>query len=588
MASAANIVPQAKPEVSIVFSAAAGLGLRTAEDLCRTVLSRAGFYVFTAREYMSRVRGGNNSTQIRVSTSPVRTATDRMNWLIALSPKLRDNVTEKISPDTRIVGDAEVIGEEVSALGHGLVDLGLAKRATELGGAYYSSMIVAGFMAGIFALQEDAADGDIGLAFSGRPEALEKNKTAFRIGHELGLKQTGGKPALTPQGSTKSGEIFLDGDSAVALGAAAAGCNFMATYPMSPGTGVFTYFSKHAHELDVVVEQAEDEISVVNMIVGASYAGARAMATTSGGGFALMCEGISLAGITETPIVIHLAQRPGPATGLATRTEQGDIELALYAGHGEFPRALYSPINIESAFRTSGKAFETAWKYQTPAFILTDQYLLDNAYDVERPDPNTIEPTTRPVAAGKDYKRYDLNAPDGVSPFSVPGLGEDFVSFDSHEHTEDAHITEDRGLRRRMVEKRLAKGRAMQHEALPPVVVGGDARRAGTLVVCWGSTFEPLLEALDALSALSGSGVALVACEQIHPLSSEFMDLMETDTRKIFVEGNATGQFARLVRSQTGVFPDHEIHKYDGFQFSAEELAKELKPLLDTTGEGAR
>ena len=568
----------AKTEVSIVFSAAAGLGLRTAEDLCRTVLSRAGFYVFTAREYMSRVRGGNNSTQIRVSTSPVRAATERTDWLIALSPKLRDNVTEKIAADTKIVGDAEVIGAEISALGHELVDLGLAKRAAELGGAYYSSMIVAGFIAGVFALPADAADGEITDAFAKKPEALEKNKTAFRIGHGLGTKQAGGAAVLSPHDSTKKDEIFLDGDSAVSLGAAAAGCNYIATYPMSPGTGVFTYFSKHAHELGAVVEQAEDEIAVVNMIVGASYAGARAMATTSGGGFALMTEGISLAGITETPIVIHLAQRPGPATGLATRTEQGDIDLALYAGHGEFPRALYAPINIESAFRVAGKAFQAARKFQTPAFILTDQYLLDNAYDVERPDPHAIEPTTPPVKTDTDYKRYDLNAPDGVSPFAVPGFGEGFVSFDSHEHTEDAHITEDRGLRRKMVEKRLAKGRAMQREALPPIVVAPKEGKPRTLVVCWGSTFEPLKEALEILGR---TDVALVACEQLYPLSSEFVDLLASDTKKVFVEGNATSQFARLVRSETGLFPDREIHKYDGFQFSVEELVEKLRPVLD-------
>ena len=571
-----------KTEVSIVFSAAAGLGLRTAEDLCRTVLSRAGFYVFTAREYMSRVRGGNNSTQIRVSTSPVRAATERMDWLIALSPKLRDNVVEKITAETKIVGDAEVIGVEISAHGRELVDLGLAKRASELGGAYYSSMIVAGFIAGVFALPEDAADGEIDAAFAKKPDVLEKNKTAFRTGHSLGMQQTGGTAALSPHDSTKKDEIFLDGDNAVSLGAAAAGCNYVATYPMSPGTGVFTYFSKHAHELDAVVEQAEDEIAVVNMIVGASYAGARAMATTSGGGFALMTEGISLAGITETPIVIHLAQRPGPATGLATRTEQGDIDLALYAGHGEFPRALYAPINIESAFRVAGRAFQAAWKFQTPAFILTDQYLLDNAYDVERPDPYAVEPAASPVKANANYKRYDLNAPDGVSPFSVPGSGEGFVSFDSHEHTEDAHITEDRSLRRKMVEKRLAKGRAMQREALPPVVVAPREGKPRTLVVCWGSTFEPLKEALEILGY---PDVALVACEQLYPLSSEFVDLLATDTKKIFVEGNATSQFARLVRSETGLFPDREVHKYDGFQFSVEELVARLGAILGDAAE---
>lgn len=576
---------QSGREVSIVFSAAAGLGLSTAEDLCRTVLSRAGFYVFTVREYMSRVRGGNNSTQIRVCTSPVRAASDRMDWLIALSPDLHDNVTEKITKDTNILGDAGVMGGEISSLGFDMIDLALAKRAAELGGSYYSSMIVAGFIAGVFALPEYSADLDIDSAFSHKLEAAEKNKQAFRIGHELGLKHTGGVPAIDPKESGKSGEIFLDGNTAVALGAAAAGCNYVAMYPMSPGTGVFTYFSKHSRELDTVVEQVEDEIAAVNMIIGASYAGAKAMATTSGGGFALMSEGISLAGVTETPIVIHLAQRPGPATGLATRTEQGDINLALYSGHGDFPRALYAPINLESAFKVSGRAFHTAWKFQTPAFILTDQYLLDNSYDIARPDPESIEAPAQPVRAEEGYMRYKLDTPDGISPFSVPGYGDGFVSFDSHEHTEDAHITENRALRSKMVEKRLAKGCAMQREALPPVIIepkgGGEP---DTLVVCWGSTFEAVREALEILDR---PGVALVACEQIYPLASEFIDLMKTEARKIFVEGNAAGHFARLVRSETGVFPDDEIGKYDGFQFSVDELVAKLGPALGNNGKEA-
>lgn len=564
-------------EVSIVFSAAAGLGLQTAEDLCRTMLSKAGFYVFTAREYMSRVRGGNNSTQIRVSTVPVRAATMGMDWLFALSPGLRDNVTEKIGPGTRIVGDAAVMGEEIARLGFAMTDLELGRRAKEFGGAFYASTIVAGFLAGLFALPEDSGDPGFETLFAKKPEAVAGNKRAFREGHALGKKEAGGGPILIADATGKpAGERFLDGDTAVSLGAAAAGCNYVCTYPMSPGTGLFTYFARHARAFEAVVEQTEDEIGAVNMAVGAAYAGARAMVTTSGGGFALMTEGVSLAGMTETPLVVHIAQRPGPATGLATRTEQADLDLALYAGHGEFPRAIYAPVNVESCFRLSGLAHATAQKYQTPVFLLTDQYILDNAYDVACPNPDDIPEPLPPVESGPEYARYAWPAEGRwVSPRSVPGCGTGLVGLDSHEHTEAAHITESRELRMRMNDKRLAKEGPMEREALPPVVVG--PRDASTLVVCWGSTFEAAREAMERIGA---PDAALVACEQVHPVSDAFAALLGGDVRLVFVEGNATGQFERYVRARVGIEADASIRRYDGFPFTVDDLEEALRPLL--------
>lgn len=572
-------------EVSITFSAAAGLGLQTAEDLCRRVLSRAGFYVFSAREYMSRVRGGNNSTQLRIATHPVRAATRRMDWLIPLSPALRDNVAERISPETRIAGDVEAIGSEPALAGRRIVDLALARSAAALGGSYYASMIVAGFLVGLFALPDDAADGEIAALFANKTEAAAKNREAFRIGHALARHETGGRAILAAEDAQPKGNmVFLDGDSAAALGAASAGCNFIAAYPMSPGTGIFTFFAKHRHAFGCVVEQVEDEIAAINMAIGASYAGARALVTTSGGGFSLMCEGVSLAGMSETPVVIHLAQRPGPATGLATRTEQGDLFLALHAGHGDFPRALYAPVNIESAYRLAGTAFHTAWKYQTPVVLMTDQYLLDNAYDIERPAPEMIPEPPSPVMSSQAYRRYAFpQTGQLVSPFSVPGYGDGLVSFDSHEHTEAAHITEDRSVRTRMTEKRLAKMRGLETDALPPIVAGPQDCK--TAVVCWGSTFEIVKEAV---AALHRDDIAVVACEQVYPLSSDFVAWMRRDIAKIFVEGNAAGHFARLVRMETGVQADAAILKYDGFQFTADELTERIGRTLDELSAATR
>jgi 2-oxoglutarate ferredoxin oxidoreductase subunit alpha len=562
-------------EVTICFCAAAGLGLQTAEDLARQMLTKAGYYVFSTREYMSRVRGGNNSTQIRVSAKPVRAYVDRIDWLFALSPELHPNITENITEDTKILGDASAMEKEISSLGRKMIDLDLAKRASDLGSPKFSSMIVAGFIAGIFTLGEDSGDQLIEKRFKDE-ELSGKNKMAFRVGYKLGKEYVGGKPVVEIPVQPDREEIFLDGNSAVALGAASAGCNYITAYPMSPGTGVFSYFAKNAKLLGSVVEQVEDEISAINMVVGAAYAGARSMTTTSGGGFVLMCEGISLAGITETPVVIHLAQRPGPATGLATRTEQADLELALYAGHGEFPKALYAPVNVESAFRMAARAFDTAHKYQVQSIILTDQYLLDSGYDIKKPDPSSVPAPIHPVRTEKNYKRYAFpKKGEYVSPFGVPGYGEGSVSFDSHEHTEDAHITEDRSLRKAMVEKRLKKLEALTAEAVPPIVLGPE--KYDTSVICWGSVFEPLKEAMEILGC---KNAALIACEQVYPLSEGFRKMISSPCRKIFVEGNATAQFSRVVRSLTGTGADETILKYNGFQFTVEELVEELGKLL--------
>lgn len=572
MEKSAGTVKIQAPEVTISFCAAAGLGLQTAEDLSRAFLSAAGFYVFTSREFMSRVRGGSNSTQIRVGVHPVRAPVERIDWLFAISGGLRPNITENLTEHTKILGDAGVVGAEIESLGHKMTDMGLERLARDFGGQRYSSMIVAGAIAGLFALPEDCADDLIAKRF-GQDETAGKNKGAFRVGRALGLSAAGGAPVLDRAAAEKQGEIFQSGNDAIALGAAAAGCNFVAAYPMSPATGVFSYFAHHAPELGCVVEQAEDEIAAMNMTIGAGYAGAMAMTSTSGGGFALMSEGVSLAGVGEAPVVIHLSQRPGPATGLATRTEQADLELARFSGHGEFPRAIYAPINIESAFRVSARAFYTARKFQTPVVVLSDQFLVDSAYDVPMPDFEALPQIPEPIRTTAEYLRYAYpKQGECCSPFAVPGFGDGLVAIDSHEHSEDGHITEDRATRRRMVEKRLAKGRALQADALPPILVG--PKHFHTLVICWGSTFEA---AREAMAHLDCDGVTLAACEQVYPLSEKLLKLLNSCSQKIFIEGNATGQFARLVRSETGLEEPTKILKYNSFPFFADELAELLK-----------
>ena len=253
--------------------------------------------------------------------------------------------------------------------------------------------------------------------------------------------------------------MLIGGVEALALGAIASGLKFYAAYPMTPATGIMNYISARAAKFGIIVEQAEDEIAAINMALGASFGGVRAMTGTSGGGFALMVEGISLAAMTETPVVIALGQRPGPATGLPTRTEQGDLQFALYAAHGEFPRVILAPGTPEQAFYAAAKAFDLAEKYQIPVIILFDQYFGDCQWTYDGFDPGRIPYRDYRLrgAAFSDLKYYKRHAftETGVSPLGVPGDARHVVVTDSDEHDEDGHLVEDAETRRKMVDKRL-------------------------------------------------------------------------------------------------------------------------------------
>ncbi|UCG46667.1 MAG: hypothetical protein JSU94_14320, partial [Phycisphaerales bacterium] len=352
------------------------------------------------------------------------------------------------------------------------------------------------------------------------------------------------------------------------------GCNFISAYPMSPSTGVLAFLAGHGGQFGIIAEQAEDEIAAMNMAVGAWYAGARAMVTTSGGGFALMTEGLSLAGMLESPVVIHLAQRPGPATGLPTRTEQGDLELALYAGHGEFPRIILAPGTIEEGFDLTRRAFDLAARHQAPVFVLTDQYFMDSYYNVGALDVSGPTVDRHIVRTDKDYRRYRLTE-NGVSPRGVPGYGDGLVVVDSDEHDEAGHITEDLDLRVKMVDKRLARLESIGKDIEPPEPAGPEDYE--NLVVCWGSTYHVIREALGLLGR---DDTAMLHFKQVYPLHEETAAYLERAGRRILIEGNATGQFGRLLKLQTGIGPDETILKYSGLNFSVEEVVGRLSALL--------
>lgn len=562
-------------ETTIVLSARAGQGLRTLEELLLRMFKRGGYHVYSYSEVMSRVRGGNNTTLIRVSSHPVCAFRERIDLCVPLSPGALDRLQERISHDTVIIGERDFIPVRYHDGGYPFVDVPLGALAIEAGGRLSLNTVVLGLFGGLFDVDQAILEELVEQVFGHGDEVLRINRVAARKGHALGrdLHAAGQVSCKVDPGAPGRSPVLVNGAQAVGIGVLAGGCSFVAAYPMSPSTGVLVFLAKQAREFGLVVEQAEDEIAAVNMAVGSWYAGARGFVTTSGGGFALMTEGLSLAAALETPVVVHVGQRPGPATGLPTRTEQADLEFVLHAGHGEWCRVIYAPGSPEEATQLTARAFTVADRFQVPVLILTDQYLLDAHVcldDLELP----AQPEFYVSRTGADYRRYALGDASGLSARGIPGYGEGLVCVDSDEHDELGRITEDTQVRTHMVRKRLARQQELENDAVAPTVWGTDECRH--LIVCWGSTGPVLAEALREAQR---NDCAIMHFSQVWPLSPQARRKLEQCRRRIIVENNATGQLGRLLRREWGVDFEDAWLKYDGMPFSVEHLATKIKQL---------
>ncbi|MHC4747818.1 MAG: 2-oxoacid:acceptor oxidoreductase subunit alpha [Planctomycetota bacterium] len=556
----------------------AGMGIQTVESLLAGIFKLSGYNVFSTREYMSRVRGGSNSTEIRVSSKAVRAAVNRIDILIAFDKSAIGHVGGRISAQTIILADKEVVADPANQAPGEFVDVPLNRIAVEIGNRVYSNIVAVGAIAGLFGIDLDLISKYVERFFSSKSsEVVRNNLEAVKRGFEFGkdLRNSAENKISIGKSEVIKDEILLSGTEAVSMGAIAGGCNFISSYPMSPATGVLAFLAKHGREFGIIAEQAEDEIAAINMAIGAWYGSTRAMVSTSGGGFALMTEGISLSAMLEMPIVVHLGQRPGPATGLPTRSEQGDLELVLYGGHGEFPRIILAPGDINEAFYLMQKAFNLADRYQVPVFVLTDQYLLNSTYNTASFDLSQIEIEKHIVKTSEDYRRYELTD-SGISPRGVPGFGDGLVSVDSDEHDQEGHITEDLELRIKMVDKRLKKTESMKDQTIEPELVGPEDYKV--LVVCWGSTRNVVQEAVN---NLRGGKVSFLHFKQVYPLPERTAEYLKKAAKIIITENNATCQFGKLIKLNTGIDIEQKILKYDGMGFFVEEVTEKLASLIN-------
>jgi 2-oxoglutarate ferredoxin oxidoreductase subunit alpha len=568
-------------DYTIKVGGEAGQGIQTIGGTLARVFSRTGYHVFTHQDYESRVRGGHNFYQIRFSDKPVSASRDRIDILVALD---KDSITrheKELTETGLIIYDSMVLKQKHDKPDY--LDIPFVNLAEEHGSNRIMSNTVAiGAVLGMLGMDLNILNSILRDTFGKKGEGIiEGNIKSAEAGYNFAgenCKQC----SFSVPGMGKKNLMLMNGVEAIGLGAISSGCRFYSAYPMTPSTGIMNYIASKEKEYGIIVEQAEDEIAAINMMLGASFAGVRAMTGTSGGGFALMVEGFSLAAATETPAVIALAQRPGPATGLPTRTEQGDLLFALYAAHGEFPRILLAPGTPEQAFYLTNKAFDMAERFQVPVIILTDQYLGDSQWTSEGFDLKRIINVDYRLRGEKfrefsDYRRHEFTE-NGISPLGIPGDSTCLVVTDSDEHDEDGHIIEDTETRRRMVEKRLMKKLPFIREEIAPPFLYGD-NNPEIVLVGWGSTYGVLKEAVDVLS--KDRSAAMLHFSEIYPLplikKFNYLNILNNAKLALCIENNATGQFARLIKTETGfIFFNAEINKYDGRPFTLDYLLGEI------------
>lgn len=562
-------------DFNFMVAGEAGQGVQSVGFLLAKAFARGGYHVFADQDYESRVRGGHNFYRVRVKDAGVGAIAEQVDMLIALNKESIDLHRQELAPDGIIVFDGEKIKD--IAGDKNLFSVPLDKLAEESAGHRIMANAVAfGAVLGLVRYDFTIVDQILRVQF-GTGEIGESNIKAAKAGYDYTQQNFKGNssPALNPINGDKM--MLLNGNEAIALGAIAAGCKFMAAYPMTPTSSIMEYLAARAKDFGLVVVQPEDEIAAINMIIGAGYAGVRAMTATSGGGFCLMVEGLGLAGMTETPIVVVEGQRVGPAIGLPTRTEQGDLEFIIHAAHGEFPRAVLSPATIEDAFWLTIKAFNLAEKYQLPVIIVTDQHLASSYATVNKFDLSKVTIDRGLLFSDGEtgeYKRH-LITESGISPRAFPLQGKNLVVTDSDEHNEEGHLIEDAEIRTKMMQKRMRKLVGLKSEIAVPQVYG--PKKAKTILIGWGSTCGAIREAVDILRQ-EGVSVNSVQLNEIWPFPAKTVaSIMNKAQNTYVIENNATGQLAHLIQAETAVKASGNVLKYDGRPFTPEYLVRELR-----------
>jgi 2-oxoglutarate ferredoxin oxidoreductase subunit alpha len=561
----------------------AGQGVESGGAGFARAVMRAGLHCFGLQDYMSRIRGGHNFYQIRVNESPLYTFDDTLHLLLAFNKETVDLHWQDLAEGGGILHDSaiKVPNGELSERGVRDFSMPLTKIAEQEGGHKIMMNTAAiGAMAGLTSFPFESIADVVESNFKRKGgDTVKNNLRVAEVAYKDAQEQYGfdfpWKLQAVPGAPRR---MLMNGNQAIAMGALAAGCKFISTYPMTPASTITEWLAAHAKRFGIVQKQTEDEIAAILMAVGAAHAGVRAMTASSGGGFCLMVETLGLAAMTETPLVIAEVQRSGPSTGLPTRTEQSDLEFVLYASHGEFPRIVVAPGTIEQCFEAGHRAFNLAEVYQTPVIILSDLFL-SNA--IRTVDMDAIDFSKVEINRGEllDYAALDQITEEyvrhrptesGVSPRAIPGHPNAVYITTGDEHTAIGHNTEESDDRIAQMTKRMRKQERAAKEMRLPTWYGPPA--AEITLVGWGGTYGALREATDLLNA-QGHPTNFLQFVDMFPLDEDTITAeLDKIRRMIVVEQNFTGQLAHVLRGLTGRKADQKINKYDGRPISPDEV----------------
>ena len=567
----------------------AGDGIDSTGKIFAQALSRAGRHVFTSKDFASRIRGGYTAYKIRTSVDRVQSVVNRLDVLIALTPRTIEENLDELHDGSVIIYDGERTTMQDAPIPDDVVGLNvpLKRLAEEAGGAIMRNVVALGAACAVTDFPIENLDSALEKRFGAKGQKLvENNKDAARKG-QAHVEDNDDHDFEYDLETTDNDYVLLNGDEAIGMGAIAAGCRYYAGYPITPATDVMEYLKGRIEGYGGHVVQAEDELSAINMALGAARAGARAMTATSGPGIDLMAETFGLVATTETPLVIANIMRSGPSTGMPTKQEQGDLNAMLHGGHGEIPRFVLAPTTIDECFWKTVEAFNLAEKYQLPVYLtgdlslaVTEQTFEPDAFDMDEVEIDRGKLVDEENLAEWQNEKGQFQphalADDGVSPRAVPGTDDGAHMTTGLEHDELGRRTEDTEMRVKQVDKRDRKVEtAKQRESWEPREFG-DAE-ADTLILSWGSNEGAMVEAIEML-ADDGIDVRFISVPYIFP-RPELTDAIDAAEDVLVVECNSTGQFADLIEHDALVRVNR-INKYNGVRFTADELADRISGAL--------
>ncbi len=574
-------------EVTIWIGGEAGEGIASAGDVFMRAAARTGLGAFAHNSYQSVIRGGEVLLQIRAGQHPVLSQGGNWDFLIALNQSVLDHNLQSAKPKAAALFNADTVKPPDGASAAALSGLPVGELIADLPrNPVMQNTVLLGALMCLLKLPWDIFEGSIRAQFGKRKAELsDANVTAARRGWEFAEKHLSpkGESGLAGDGKPR---IAITGNQAAALGAVAGGCKFYSAYPMTPASSIMHWLAPRASRYGMLMKQAEDELAAINMAIGAGYAGVRAMVGTSGGGFALMTEAIGLAGMLEVPVVAVLSQRGGPSTGLPTKTEQGDLFQALGASQGEFPKAVLAALEPVDAYYTVIEAHNLAEKYQMPVIVMMDLYLSERTVII---DPESLNPRV-PIERGEtvssvdvEYKPYRYT-PSGVSPRALPGTPGGMHIAPSDEHNEEGVLVTDwytnPSTRTKMMQKRMRKMEGVLRDTEPRGFLREGPEDAELMIVGWGSTYQILEEARQALTD-GGHPANLIQFRTLCPFPAQkALPYLQGAKRIVCVENNYGGLLARLIRQETGVSIPFAVHKYDGEPFSIGPLKGALEAVL--------